>query len=146
MAPESISTVYFIYLSHQSVCLYVHLPSPFVARFSLSKHFPASANTCNNRRIVGRVCLWVCLCIPLLSLGNNSVKTFPWQRRIVRGVVSYAVRAVSKECRQLVLPRTSCLLCDIVSSLLKFWIFKKSGSGRCPVLPQPEAHVSTFIE
>jgi hypothetical protein len=49
----------------------------------------------------------VVLCI-LSLLGNNSVKTFPQQRRIIGCVVFYAVRVVSKEGRLLVLPRTSC--------------------------------------
>jgi hypothetical protein len=33
---------------------------------------------------------------PLSFLGNNSLKTFPRQRRIVGGVVFYAVRVLSK--------------------------------------------------
>jgi hypothetical protein len=64
-------------------------------------------NTRNNRKIFGRVCLWNYLCILLSLLGNNSVKTFPRQRRIVGGIVFYAIRVVSKESRLLVLPRTS---------------------------------------
>jgi hypothetical protein len=44
---------------------------------------------------------------PLPLLGNGSVNTFPRQRGIVRGVVFYAVRVVSKESRRLVFPRTS---------------------------------------
>jgi hypothetical protein len=54
------------------------------------------------------MCLWVCQCIPLSLLGNNSVKTFPRQRRIVGGVVFYAVRVISKENGRLVLLRTAC--------------------------------------
>jgi hypothetical protein len=50
--------------------------------------------------------MWVCLCIPLSLLGNNSVKKFPWQRKIVGGIVFYAFRAVSRGSRRLVLPRT----------------------------------------
>jgi hypothetical protein len=67
-APDSILTEHFINLSYQSVCLYVYLLSllskgsvkcipPFIARQRLNKHVPASMNTLNNRRIVGRVCL-----------------------------------------------------------------------------------------
>jgi hypothetical protein len=41
-------------------------------------------------------------------LCKNSVKTFPRQRRIVGGVVFYAVLDASKESRRLVLPRISC--------------------------------------
>jgi hypothetical protein len=39
---------------------------PFIARQRLSKHIPIAMNTHNNKRIVGRVCLWVCLCTSLL--------------------------------------------------------------------------------
>jgi hypothetical protein len=70
---------------------------PIVERQRLGKHVPAAKNIRNNGRNVGRVCLWVCLCIPLSLLGNNSVKTFPRQRRIVRGVVFYTIHVVSKE-------------------------------------------------
>jgi hypothetical protein len=47
------------------------------------------------------------MCISLSLLRNSSVKTSPRQRRIVGGVVFYAIRVVSKESRRLVLPRTS---------------------------------------
>jgi hypothetical protein len=47
------------------------------------------------------------LCIRLSLLGNNSVKTFPRQQWVVRGVVLYEVHAVSKEIRRLILSRTS---------------------------------------
>jgi hypothetical protein len=80
----------------------------FSTRQRLGKHVSATRNKRNNRRIVGRVCLWVCLCTHLLLLGNSSVNTFPWQRRFVGGVVFYAVRVLSKESRRIVLPRTSC--------------------------------------
>jgi hypothetical protein len=115
MAPEPISTSYFINHSHQSVCLYVY-PScrwyadsvkcipPFTARQRLGKHVPEAKNTRNNRRITGHMCLWVCLYIPLSLLGNNSVKTFPLQWKIVGGVVFYAVHVVSKESRRLFFP------------------------------------------
>jgi hypothetical protein len=53
MAPEPISTEYFINPSHQSVCLYVYLP--IVARQRLGRHVTAATNTRNSRRIVGRV-------------------------------------------------------------------------------------------
>jgi hypothetical protein len=45
--------------------------------------------------------------IPFYLQGNGSVSTFPWQRRIVRGGVFYAVYVVSKESRQSVFHRTS---------------------------------------
>jgi hypothetical protein len=44
---------------------------------------------------------------PLSLLGNCLVNRFPRQRWIVGCVVLYAVRVVSKESRQSVLPRTS---------------------------------------
>jgi hypothetical protein len=47
---------------------------------------------------------------PLSLLGNNSVKTFPLQRRIVGGVVSYVALVVSEESMRLVLPRSSCIV------------------------------------
>jgi hypothetical protein len=81
---------------------------PFIARQRLGKSVPAATITSNDRIIFGRVCLWVCLCIPLSLLGSNSVKMFPRQRRIVGGVVFYAVGVVSKENKRLVPFRTSC--------------------------------------
>jgi hypothetical protein len=48
------------------------------------------------------------LCIPLVLLGNKLVKIFPQERRIVGGIVFYAVPVVAKRSRPLVLPRTSC--------------------------------------
>jgi hypothetical protein len=83
----------------------------FDARQRLNKDAPATKNTRYSRRIVGRSIFMrsVGLCIPLWFLGNNSVKTFPRQRRIFAGVVFCAVHVVSKDSRRLVLPRTSCL-------------------------------------
>jgi hypothetical protein len=43
MAPEPISTAYFINPSHQSVCLYVY--PPIVARQRLGKNVTAATNT-----------------------------------------------------------------------------------------------------
>jgi hypothetical protein len=43
MAPEPISTAYFINPSHQSFCLYVY--PPLVARQHLGKSFTAARNT-----------------------------------------------------------------------------------------------------
>jgi hypothetical protein len=119
MAPESLNGVLhkslpsvFVSVCVSLICLLgkgsVKCIPPFIARQLLGKHVPAATNTRNIWRIAGRVCLWVCLCIPLLLLGNNSVKTFTRQRRIVGGVVFYAVRVVPKESRRLVFPRTYC--------------------------------------
>jgi hypothetical protein len=44
---------------------------------------------------------------PLSLLGNDSVNMFP-QKRIVGGVVSYAVRVVLKESRRSLVTRISC--------------------------------------
>jgi hypothetical protein len=49
MAPNLISTAYFINPSHQSVCLYVY--PPIVSRQRLGKHVPAATNTSNNEGI-----------------------------------------------------------------------------------------------
>jgi hypothetical protein len=43
------------------------------------------------------------MCIPLYLLYNNSEKTFPPQRRIVGGVICYAIRVVSEVFRLSVL-------------------------------------------
>jgi hypothetical protein len=83
---------------------------PIVARQRPGKDAPAATNIRINtrRRIVRRVSSD--LCIPPPLLGNNSVKKFPRQLRIVGNVVFYATRVVSKEIRRIVLPRTSCLM------------------------------------
>jgi hypothetical protein len=86
----------------------VKCTSSFVATQRLGKHVPAAMNIRNNRRVAGRVCLWLCLCIPLSLLCNNSVKTFSRRKITVGGAVFYAARVVSKESSRLVLLRTSC--------------------------------------
>jgi hypothetical protein len=82
---------------------------PFIAVQRLSKYIVAT-NTHSNRRIVEHVCFCVRLCILLTLLGNNSVKTFQWQRKIVEGIIFCAVCVIQNESRQLVLPRTSCFV------------------------------------
>jgi hypothetical protein len=97
---------------------------PLGARQRLIKHIPMAMNTRNSRRIVvcaifcsvcvlSKESLWIYLCIPLSLLGNNSVKMFPQQWRIVGGIVFYAVCVLSKESSRLVLPRTYCLVCNL---------------------------------
>jgi hypothetical protein len=129
MVTESVSTAYFINLSHQPVSVCVFLLSllgnglvkcilPYIARQRLSKHMPTATKRRSSRRIVGRVIfsavralskgvLWVCLCISLSLLGNGSVNTFSRQRGIVVGVIFYVVQVVWKESRVSVLHRTS---------------------------------------
>jgi hypothetical protein len=112
MSPEPVSTAHLINPSDQSVSVFVSFIQlldkgseqciPFTARQRLCKHIPAANNARINKRIVGSVCL----CIPLLLLGKNSVRTFPHQRRIVADVVLYAVRVVLKEITRLDLPST----------------------------------------
>jgi hypothetical protein len=85
IAPEPISTVYFIIPSHQSVCLSVY--PRIIARQLLGKHIPAATNTCNNSRTVGliffmvhvvlkeRVCVSVCVPPNWWSEGSQSRQT-----------------------------------------------------------------------
>jgi hypothetical protein len=115
MTPEPISMKYFLNPSHQSVCLHVH---PSYRYWAIGKHVSIAINTRNNRRIIERECLWACISIPLLLLGNYYVNTFPRQWRIVTGVVFYVVRAVSNESRRLVLPRAFCCVCLFLSLLM----------------------------
>jgi hypothetical protein len=111
MVREPISTAYLINPSHQSACLYMYPPyhCQATARYTRSRD---NEKTWNDRRIGGSVYLWVCLWSSLPLLGNNSVKRFPRQDRIVGGVVLCAASVVSKQSRRLLLPRTSfCFIC-----------------------------------
>jgi hypothetical protein len=101
------------------ICVSVCVSPTTVARQWLSKHIPALSNTHNNRKIVEciifyTVCvisiqtLWVSLCMPLLLLGKSSGNMFPQQWRTVGGIIFSVVHVISKESKQLVLPRTSC--------------------------------------
>jgi hypothetical protein len=86
----------------------------FGARQRLCKPRTMTTDTCNNTIIDERFnscairVLWkrVCGSMSLSLLGNNSVKTFPRQRRIAGGVVFTTDLVVRKENRQLVLPIT----------------------------------------
>jgi hypothetical protein len=60
-----------------------------------------------------RCCLCVCVYTPLSLLGNGSVK-FPLLL-LGNGYFFYAVSVVSKESRQLVPPRTSCVYINLKS-------------------------------
>jgi hypothetical protein len=100
-------------LHNPSLCVYM-FNLLIVARQRLGKHIPVATNTRNNRRIVG-LHISMGLYILLSLLGNNSEMTFPQQQRFFGGVIFYAVSVVSKERRQLVLPRSSCsLYCDCI--------------------------------
>lgn len=86
------------------------------------------------RRIVG-LHMSVGLYIPLSLLGNSSERTIPLQQRFFEGVIFYAVSVVSKERRQLVLPRSSCsFYCDCIptwsakSNYVKTTMFSSSES------------------
>jgi hypothetical protein len=97
MAPEPMSTAYFINPFHQSVYLYVY--------FRVSLLGTDSANTFpRQRRIVGgvvsvrsvtyqrRVCGSVCVS-PLSLLGNGSVNTFPCNEELLEA--SFSLKSVS---------------------------------------------------
>jgi hypothetical protein len=132
-----------LHKSLPSVCVSVCVFPLIVARQRLCKHVPATTNTRNNRRIIGRVVfyairvvskesLWVCLSIPLLLLGNGSVNTFSRQPKIVGGVIFYQVRVVLKESKGLILPRTSCYYYSICPhEKLALWhvLYESSSCG-----------------
>jgi hypothetical protein len=61
----------------------------------------------------------LCVSIPLSLEGNGSVNTFSPQQRIVGGVVFYAVCVASKENRQIVQTRTSCIMMISLSASVK---------------------------
>jgi hypothetical protein len=76
---------------------------PFYAKQRLGRHLPTAKNTSYNTRIVGRLIfyavfvlskgsLWVCLCILLRLLGNNSVKTFSKEKLLA---VLFSILSVS---------------------------------------------------
>jgi hypothetical protein len=86
------------------------------------------------------------LCIPLSLLGNNSVKTFPQQRRIFGGVVFYTVRVVTKESRRLVLPRTSCYLNISPFIFISFACYNTLASPRVTSKDQSPAEGSVCYQ
>jgi hypothetical protein len=108
------------YERKESLWVYVYIPLSLLGNSSV-KTFPRQRIETTAKELLGasfsvrslpyerKESLWVYVYIPLSLSGNSSVKTFPRQRRIVVGVVFYAVRVVSKESSRLVLPRTSCL-------------------------------------
>jgi hypothetical protein len=105
MAPEPISTAYFINPSSVCVCVcvcvHVYVYTLLLLGSGSVKHYRGNAYKCSSWRIVGHI-------------------------------VFFAVRIISKESRRLVLPRTSCLIlifflevqrgsrCLAVSAAVKF--------------------------
>jgi hypothetical protein len=85
-------------------------------------HIPALVNLRNNRRILGLVCLWACMCIPLSLFGKKSAKMFLRQRRIIWDVVFYAVRVISKESMRLDFLRTYYLFfLNCINRVVNIW-------------------------
>jgi hypothetical protein len=83
MAPEPISTAYFINPSLQSLCQYMY--PHIVARQQLGKNITATTNTLNNRRIVGSIIFFaVCVvskesrreCLPRISCYNRRLAMY----------------------------------------------------------------------
>lgn len=74
-------------------------------------------------------------------LGNNLVKAFPWQRRIVGGLIFHVVCVVSQESRQLVLPRISCLNSNLPNQMgilysddINLFMFRVMAHSVSPIL------------
>jgi hypothetical protein len=124
MVPEPISTAYSINPSHQSVCPSYRCQAKARLNISILSMLGTGSVTTFLRQGIQatreelldpsfsmlsvsyrKEILWIYLCIPVSLLCNNSVKTFPRRGRIVGRVVFNAVRLVSKESRQLVIPR-----------------------------------------
>jgi hypothetical protein len=104
MAPEPISTPYFKN-PRFSLCVCMCIPLSLLGKGSVNTFPRQEIHETIEERLDACVCVW----IPLSLLSNNSVKKFPRQRRIVGGVVFYAVLVASKESGRSVLPITSCL-------------------------------------
>jgi hypothetical protein len=83
------------------------------ARHRFGRHVHAATNirvVFYTVPVVSKESLWVYPCSPLSLLSNASANTLPQQQKTFGGVVFYAVYVVSKESKQLVLPRTSYIL------------------------------------
>jgi hypothetical protein len=76
MAPEPISTTYFVNPSHQSVGLYAY--SSVVARQRVGKHIPATTNTCNNVTIFD---------------PSSSIRSALYKSRVCGSVCIYCYRS-----------------------------------------------------
>jgi hypothetical protein len=84
------------------------------------------------RRVCGSV-------YPSNIAGNGSVNMFPQQWRIFGSVVFYAVHVISKESRQLALPRTSCLKFHFRDCTLSL------SSSKKPTLLGPLKRASPYL-
>jgi hypothetical protein len=83
----------------------------------------ATTKNCWRRRFLYGPCR-----IKVESVGLSVYPLFPRQRRIVGGVVFYAVRVVSKEIRRLVLHRTSCLILHMLQVIFRLnWFCERSS-------------------
>jgi hypothetical protein len=112
IAPEPISTVYFINPSHQSVCLYTY--HPIVARQRLGKNITAATNTHATIEELLDASFSLRLFGPC-PIKGDSVGLYVYLSVVDRQRVSKHVPAatrnrwrchvVSKESRRLVLPR-----------------------------------------
>jgi hypothetical protein len=155
MISELISAAFFLNPFRQCVCVSlvsvlsllgkgsINCILPFAVRQRLGINFPAAMNACNNRTNVEQVCLWFCLCMPIMLLDNNSVKPIPRQRRFVGGFVSCAIRVVTKEKKILVFARTSCnyLIWEICIFL---WIFIRHLSIVISRISSPRTRVNSY--
>jgi hypothetical protein len=100
MAPQSISTAYFISPSHQSVC------NPFFVA-ARQKRYRGKKYKCENRRIFGRI-IFCTVRVISRKVADYLFSEFP---------VSFSVWFVSYERKvSLVLPRTSYLFCMVTCS------------------------------
>jgi hypothetical protein len=159
MATELVSAACFVNPSHQSVCLYVYPSCRCKATVRLSVTLLSvlgngSINTFPRQRIHGTIEELLDSSFSMrsmsyqrriygsvypLSLLDNSVKTFPGQRRVVGGGFFYSVRVVSKESRRLVLPRTSCfIIVQISDSYVHTYI---RGGPNCWSLHREDPYV-----
>jgi hypothetical protein len=74
LAPESISTAYFINPTDRSVRLYVY--SPIIARQRVDKNVTAATSTHNNRRIFGPFVFFAVCVVSKKRKTINSSQNF----------------------------------------------------------------------
>lgn len=109
--------LYVCHATRARICIYF---PPIFARQRLCQQVPVATNTHKSIRTadcviffairaLSKEILCVCLYISLSLQDSNSVKIVPRQRRIVGGIVLYAIRVVWKENMWLFLSRNSCV-------------------------------------